>query len=286
MALNHLVNLKPRRSALYVPANNQRALAKAPTLAADVIIYDLEDAVLTDQKAKARQSLTERLSTNHQSEVVIRINSIKKTAFFDDLEWFSLGQEVDAVLLPKIRDAGEVLKAKQLFKKIGVNKPIWLLIETVDAVLNLAELVKVVDENSALVLGAEDLAREMRINHTPGRLGLLPVLTQLILYGRSAGLTILDAVFVNLDNELGFNQSCEQARNLGFDGKTLIHPKQIELANKMFSPSDKEIERAEKIITAWGNRHDGQGIVLVNGDVIEELHVEQAQQLLQLARHS
>ncbi len=280
------MSLKLRRSALYVPANNQRALAKAPTLAADVIIYDLEDAVLVDQKASARQSLSEHLSQPHQAEVVIRINAINRADFFDDVEWLSFGQEVDAVLLPKVRDVAEVHKAKQLLKEARFNKPIWLLIETVDAILNLGELVKALDKSWALVLGAEDLAKEMRINHTPGRLGLLPILTQLILYGRSAGLTILDAVFANLENELGFNQSCEQARNLGFDGKTLIHPKQIELANHMFSPTDKEIERAEKILNAWEDRHASHGIVLVDGDVIEKLHVEQAQELLKRAHNS
>ena len=275
----------PRRSALYVPANNQRALAKAPSLDADILIYDLEDAVLADQKALSRQSLSEHLAVStHRAQVVIRINAINSAAFFDDLDWLQAGQNIDAVLLPKARSENEVIEAKNMLNRIGLDKPIWLLIETVDAILNLAELVKQVDRNAALLLGAEDLAREMRINPTPGRLGLLPILTQLILHGRSAGLTILDAIFPNLENELGFSQSCEQARNLGFDGKTLIHPKQIDVANKIFSPTEQEIERAQKIISAWSNKEAQHGVVLVDGDVVEQLHVEQARELLQRAQ--
>ncbi len=275
----------PRRSALYVPANNQRALAKAPSLDADILIYDLEDAVLADQKALSRQSLSEHLAVStHRAQVVIRINAINSAAFFDDLDWLQGGQNIDAVLLPKARSENEVIETKNILNRIGLDKPIWLLIETVDAILNLAELVKQVDRNAALLLGAEDLAREMRINPTPGRLGLLPILTQLILHGRSAGLTILDAIFPNLENELGFSQSCEQARNLGFDGKTLIHPKQIDVANKIFSPTEQEIERAQKIISAWSNKEAQHGVVLVDGDVVEQLHVEQARELLQRAQ--
>ncbi len=277
----------PRRSALYVPSNNTRALAKAPLLNADVLIYDLEDAVLVDQKVQARNNLTQHLAnTTHQSEVVIRINSTRRSAFYDDLTWLENVDNIDAVLLPKIREAVELEQAKKMLKHVNFNKSIWLLIETVDAILNLAEIVKHVTKNAALVLGAEDLAKEMRINHTPGRLGLLPVLTQLILHGRSAKLTILDAVFSNLDNDLGFNQSCEQAKNLGFDGKTLIHPKQIDLANQIFSPTIQEIDRATQILECWNNRDSLHGVIVVDGEVIERLHVKQAQELLNRAKYN
>ena len=277
---------RPRRSALYVPTNNSRALTKAPSLDADVVIYDLEDAILPDQKVQARVQLAQHLAgTAHQSEVVIRINSTKTSAFYDDLSWLESVHNIDAVLLPKIRSANEVQKAMQLFKEVGYDKPVWLLIETVDAIINLSEIVKLAQKNTALVLGAEDLVKEMRINHTPGRLGLLPILTQLILHARSAKLTILDTVFPNLDNELGFSQSCEQAKNLGFDGKTVIHPKQIDIVNETFSPTPQEIERATKIVTGWNNRNVSHGVILVDNEMIEQLHVDQAQELLERANH-
>ena len=278
---------RPRRSALYVPTNNSRALSKAPSLNVDVVIYDLEDAILPDQKVQARAKLTQHLSsTVHQSEVVVRINSTKTSAFYDDLNWLGSTHSIDAVLLPKVRTVDEVRKAMQLLTEAGFYKPIWLLIETVDAIINLGEIVKLVKKNAALVLGAEDLAKEMRVNHTPGRLGFLPILTQLILHGRSAKVSILDSVFPNLDNELGFNQSCEQAKNLGFDGKTVIHPKQIDPANQVFSPTQQEIEQAKKVIAGWNDRDASQGVVLVDGEMIEQLHLEQARELLERAKHN
>lgn len=281
-----LKSYRPRRAALYVPSNNIRALNKASSLDVDVIIYDLEDAVLTVQKPQARLDLAQHLSTTRQSaEVVVRINGTKTSAFYEDLDWLKQVKNIDAVLLPKVRDANELENAKKMLKQVNISKPIWLLIETVDAVLNLGEIVKLVEKNAALVLGAEDLAKEMRISHTPGRLGLLPILTQLILHGRSSKLTVLDAIFPNLDNELGFRQSCEQAKNLGFDGKTVIHPKQIDIANQAFSPTPEQIERATKIVESWNDRNDTHGVVLVDGDVIELLHVEQALELLSLAKY-
>ena len=273
-----------RRSALYVPVNNARALAKAPTLAADVLIYDFEDAVLPEQKTKARRDLAIHLGAhNHNSETVLRINSVNTSAFHDDILWLHSGPNIDALLLPKVRRVNEVELLGEILDQHDLHTPIWIMVETIDAVLNLAEIVAVMAPGSALVLGAEDLAKEMRITHTPGRLGLLPILTQLVLHGRKAKLSIIDAVFSNFGNELGFKQSCEQARNLGFDGKSLIHPSQISTANYLFSPTPQEIEKARKIIDAWTQKPDHLGIVSVDDQMIEALHVDQAHEILKFA---
>ena len=245
---------QPRRSVLYVPTNNLRALNKAPTLDCDVIIYDFEDAVLNDQKSKARDDLAEHFrSQAHHCEVVIRINRVSSAAFYDDLEWLAGSDsidKVDALLLPKVKTLSELALLKRLLSDINVKTPVWLLIETVEAVLNLAELVDFMDQGSAIVLGSEDLSIQMGINPTPGRLGLLPILTQLVLHGRQAKLSIIDAIYPNIDNTLGLNQSCEQACNLGFDGKSLIHPNQIDIANQIFSPTPIQVERAKQILRA------------------------------------
>ena len=283
---SRLVN-KPRRSVLYVPVNNVRALAKAPTLDVDVLIYDFEDTILPDQKHAARDNLAIHLKAHsHQAEIILRINPVNSNAFHDDISWIQANSGINGILLPKVRDVGEIELLGSLLSQLNLNIPIWILVETIDAVLNLAELVDALRPGSALVLGAEDLAKEMRITHTPGRLGLLPILTQLVLHGRKAKLTIIDAIYSNFQNELGFKQACEQARNLGFDGKSLIHPAQISTANEVFSPAPEEIENAKKIIAAWTQKPDHLGIVTVDGQVIEALHVDQAHDVLNFAGHT
>ena len=274
-----------RRSVLYVPCNNQKALHKACSLNADVLIYDFEDAVLADQKPMARLNLSSQLAkAKHQSEVIIRLNNIHSGAFYDDIAWLESNQDIDGVLLPKVKDVGELQLAKKQLTAINLHKPIWLLVETIQAVLNLSELTSHLDKGGALVLGAEDLTRQMKITATPGRLGLLPIFTQLILHGRVAGLSIIDAIFSNLEDDLGLRQSSEQARNLGFDGKSLIHPKQIATVNGIFSPSPEDIEKAQKIVAAWEEKPEHLGVVTVDSQVIEQLHVEQAKELLQIAQ--
>lgn len=276
---------KSRRSVLYVPVNNPRALAKSSRLDVDVLIFDFEDAILADQKLKARKDLATHLAAcTHQAEVILRINPVNSSAFYDDIEWLESSQSVDGLLLPKVRDVNDITLLNDLLLQLNLQMPVWILVETIAAVLNLAELVDVLVPGSALVLGAEDLASEMRISHTPGRLGLLPILTQLVLHARRADLTVIDAIFSNFENELGLRQSCEQAKNLGFDGKSLIHPAQISIANQVFSPSAEEIEKARKIITAWTQKPDHLGVVSVEGQVIEALHVNQAHDVLRFAR--
>ncbi len=276
---------KPRRSVLYVPVNNPRALAKAPELNVDVLIFDFEDTVLPDQKPKARKNLATHLAVSaHQAEVILRINPATGSAFYDDIEWLRSQQGIDGLLLPKVRSANEIRLLNDFLSNLDLNMQVWAMVETIDAVINLAELAETLAPGSALVLGAEDLAREMRISHTPGRLGLLPILTQLVLYGRKAKLSIIDAIFSNLENELGFRQSCEQAKNLGFDGKSLIHPAQISVANQVFSPSLEEIEKAQKIISAWREKPDHLGVITVEGQVMVILHVNHAYEVLRIAR--
>ena len=273
--------MRARRSVLYVPVNNARALAKAPGLDTDVLIYDFEDTILPGQKQRAREDLADHLNAAaHRAEVILRINPVNSRAFHDDLDWLCANAFIDGLLLPKVRIVDDILLLLALQDERKLTLPIWIQVETIEAVLNLSSLVDVLTPGAALVLGAEDLAGEMRINHTPGRLGLLPVLTQLILQGRKAGLTVIDAVFSDLNNDLGFRQSCEQAKNLGFDGKSLIHPDQIGVANDVFSPSAQEIEKARKIVNAWSQKPDHLGVTCVDGQVILALHVNQARELL------
>ena len=189
-------------------------------------------------------------------------------------------------MLPKVRTVDEIRMLSDILSQRNLALPIWIQVETIDAVLNLSEIVDALSPGCALVLDAEDLAIEMGINHTPGRLGLLPVLSQLVLFGRKARLTIIDAVYSDLKNELGFRQSCEQAKNLGFDGKSLIHPAQLSTANQVFSPSLGEIEKAQQIIKAWQQKPAHLGVVSMDGQVIASLHVKHAQELLKKANQS
>ena len=282
--------MQVRRSALYVPVNNARALAKAPNLNVDVLIYDFEDAILPGQKDKARINLTAHLkNTRHQAEVILRINPVNSSAFYEDIDWLHCNAgdhpiRIDGLLLPKVRSANEISLLRDLLAQLNLKLPIWILVETIDAVINLAELVDVLKPGDALVLGAEDLSKEMHISHTPGRLGLLPILTQLVLHGRKANLSIIDAIYSNLENQLGFMQSCEQAKNLGFDGKSLIHPSQISAAHEVFSPSAEDIENAQQLISAWEQKPDHLGVISVAGQVVEALHVNQAYELLEFAK--
>lgn len=276
--------MRARRSVLYVPANNPGALAKAPTLKADVLIYDLEDAVLASQKETARKALAVQLSaSSHKAEVFIRINRVNSSAFYDDMNWLNRQYHADGLLLPKVRSAHEITFLYELLEKQDLQLPVWIMVETIESVLELTDLVSVLKPDAAMVLGSEDLGREMRISQTPGRLGLLPVLTQLVLHARRANLTVIDAIYTNIENELGFRQACEQAKNLGFDGKSLIHPAQIDAANEVFSPGKSDIEYAKKIVKAWTQKPAHLGVISVEGQMIDSMRVRQAYEVLKIA---
>jgi citrate lyase subunit beta/citryl-CoA lyase len=274
---------RPRRSALYMPGSNQRALEKARSLPADVLIVDLEDSVAPDAKEMARaQAISEmdKGGFGHR-ELVLRVNALNTPWGEDDLKAAS-ASKAHAVLLPKVESPEDVRKAEA---RLGNSaSSIWCMIETPKGVLASAEIAQASKRLGCFVLGTSDLAKDLRCAHTPDRLPMLYSLGHVLLAARAYGLACLDGVHLDLDDEAGFALSCRQGREMGFDGKTLIHPKTIEAANAAFSPSDREIATAQKICAAFeAARVAGKGVVVVDGRLVEHLHVQEAQRVLALA---
>lgn len=282
-----------RRSVLYVPAINERALAKAATLPIDTVIIDLEDAVAPEVKAEARRRASAALESRifAGKEVVIRVNGFPESGDAPDHLAEDLAAIVphgpDAILFPKIRDAEDAGRADAALdhhfapEEIGV----WLMLETPMAILNaVAIAAHAHEENSrldCLVMGTNDLLKEMRIPPSPSRLALLHALSVSVLAARAHGLDILDGVYGALDDAAGFEAECRQGRGLGFDGKTLIHPSQIETANRLFSPSEAEIAEARAIVALFeAPEHAGKGVLALNGRMVERLHYEIARDTL------
>ena len=241
---------RPRRSVLYMPGANIRALEKAKTLAADSLILDLEDAVAPDAKVAARTNILAALETGFgYREAVVRINGLN------------------------IRDSARS------------DLTIWAMIETPMAIFKLQEIASAHPKLEALVLGTSDLVKDLHARHTPSRVETLTALSLSVLAARAHGLCVLDGVHLSLDDEIGLRLSCIQGRDMGFDGKTLIHPKQIELANAFFGPSPQEIAEAKERIAAYDAAlQSGAGIVVLNGKLIEELHIQDAKRILALAK--
>jgi citrate lyase subunit beta/citryl-CoA lyase len=287
-----------RRSVLYVPAINERALAKAAVLPCDVVIIDLEDAVAPEAKAEARSRARAALESGifAGKEVVVRVNGFPDSGFQDGEETAdALAEDLDAVvpgnpaaiLFPKIRDAEEALRASHALAPHYADPAmrVWLMIETPMAVLRIAEIAATVSEEdsrlAALVMGTNDLVKEMRIPATPSRLALLHALSASVLAARAYGLDILDGVYGNIGDQPGFEAECLQGKGLGFDGKTLIHPSQIEPANRLFSPSEVEIAEATAIVAAFElPENRGKGVITVGGRMTERLHYEIARRVL------
>jgi citrate lyase subunit beta/citryl-CoA lyase len=250
--------IRPRRSALYVPGSNQRALEKARDLDADVLIFDFEDGVAPDCKEEARKQVAAALKAGgYKAERVIRINHPSTKLGAADLKAVA-ASGCDAVLLP--------------------------MIETPLGVLRAQEIVFSGPHLKCLVMGTSDLAKDLRARHTPDRLPVLTSLSLCILAARAAGLPILDGVHLDLEDEKGFLASCRQGAELGFDGKTLIHPKTIAAANAAFGPSKDEVALARRIIDAHAAAlKKGQGVAVVDGKLVEQLHVESAKRTVALS---
>lgn len=279
-------DIRPRRSALYVPGSNARALEKARTLDADVLIFDFEDGVAPDRKVEARQQVTAALKAGgYRAEKAIRINHPGTKLGAADLK-AAAKSGCDAVLLPKVETAQEVRDAALRLAAAGAPPTlgIWCMIETPMGVLRVQEIAFSSPHLTCLVMGTSDLAKDLRARHTPDRLPVLTSLSLCILAARAAGLPILDGVHLDLDDEAGFLASCRQGAELGFDGKTLIHPKTIAAANAAFGPTDAEVALAKRIIAAHGEAmKKGQGVAVVDGKLIEQLHVESAKRTVALA---
>jgi citrate lyase subunit beta/citryl-CoA lyase len=278
--------IHPRRSVLFIPGSNGRALERAKTLPADALIFDLEDAVAPDAKDTARQMVCNAVCGGGygQRELIVRVNSLASAWGEADLAAVaSCG--VDAVLLPKVESRDMVRHILDILVQHGAPEPLalWCMLETPRGILR-AEDIATNPRVAALVMGTSDLAKDLHARHTRERLPLLPSLGWCVLVGRAYALTVLDGVHLDLNDDEGFEYACRQAADMGFDGKTLIHPKTIAAANRIFAPSPQDIESARKIIAAHAEATaQGRGVVVVEGRLIENLHVEEAQRVVALA---
>lgn len=279
---------RPRRSVLYVPATNARALAKIPTLACDAVIIDLEDAVAPEAKAEAREVMRGFFRDRPQGgpEMVIRINALDGEWGTEDL-LAARACRPDAILLPKVDDPRDVLEADDALDQTDARPALrlWAMIETPRAVLNLGPIAALGRNPAArlacLVAGTNDLVKETGVAATADRRHLVPWLSQIVLAARAGGLVALDGVMNDFSDAEGFLAECRHGRDMGFDGKTLIHPSQIGPANDIFSPSDEAITEAESIVAAFAlPENTGKGVIRVNGRMVERLHLGQAERLL------
>ncbi len=280
-------SIRPRRSALYIPGSNSRALSRGREVPADILLLDLEDAIVPDQKIKARDQVVAAVASNkyRPREVVVRINDLNSPWGEDDLAAVA-ASKADAVLLPKVESSDLVQKVAERLTSFGAAESlaIWCMMETPRGILNAAAIAAASPRLSCLVMGTSDLAKDLHARHTRDRLPFMASMELCILAARANGLSVLDGVCLDLEDTEGFAEQCHQGVALGFDGKTLIHPKTIDVANKIFGPSEQEVEEARKIIAAFfAAREKGQGVVLFNGKLIESLHVENAQRLVSLA---
>ena len=269
-----------------MPGSNARALEKARSLPADAVVFDLEDAVAPEAKENARRQVAKTLKSGGYKprEVVVRVNDLNTSWGGDDLATLA-PLEFDGVLLPKVDSAEQVREAISVLDGNGGNRhALWVMIETPAGVLRASEIAAASKRLACMVMGTSDLSKEMRLPAEQGRLGLITPLSWCVTVARAFGIDILDGVQLDLEDEAAYRATCEQGRRLGLDGKTLIHPKQIAVANEIFAPTADEMEKAREIIEAWDRaRDEGQGITVVRGRLIETLHVEEAKRTLALA---
>jgi citrate lyase subunit beta/citryl-CoA lyase len=278
--------IRPRRSALYVPGSNARAINKARQLDADAVIFDLEDAVAPGAKSAARSAVVESIAAGGygRRELVVRANG-------PDTPWYAAdvaavaGSDADALLLPKVSSGADVARLADLLDAAGAGARmrLWIMAETPQCVQRIESIARAHERLAVVVMGNEDLAAALRLGSDPARRGLAVAMSQCVLAARSVGLDILDGVYTDLRDAEGFRDVCEQGRALGFDGKTLIHPGQIDIANAVFGVSENEVSEAGEIVAAWDDSAaDGPGVIVVGGRMIEQLHVDAARRVLAL----
>jgi citrate lyase subunit beta/citryl-CoA lyase len=262
-----------RRSVLFMPGSNLRALEKARSLACDVVALDLEDSVAPDAKNQARDAVCAVLGNFGDREVVVRINALSTPWGRDDLAAVRAAKP-DAILLPKVNSAADLTAAQT-----GI--PLWAMIETCPAVLSLDGIAGLA---SALVIGGNDLLNDMRAMAMSGRENLHPVLTQTVIAARAHGTDVIDGTYNAIDDAAGFTAECVQGRAFGFDGKTLIHPSQIETANRIFAPGPDQIAQARAIVAAFEQPENrDKGVIALDGQMVERLHAQGAKRILALA---
>lgn len=279
--------MTPRRSLLFLPANNPRAIDKVKTLPVDACILDLEDAVAPEHKASARTAAVEAIQAGGfgDQQVAVRINGLQSSFAQDDFEAI-LTAPPHAIVIPKaeypddIKALGDALDAAQVPNHVGL----WIMAETPTGVLNARALCTAHWRIQALLMGTSDLGQALRLPRDSTRLGLQTALGLCILAAREAKIDVIDGVSLALSNDAEFAAVCQQGRQLGFDGKTLIHPNQIDITNRIFSPSDAEVDHARRILAAWEDaRAQGGSLCVVDGCLIESLHIEEAERTVMLS---
>ena len=283
---------RPRRSVLYMPGSNAKALAKAKTLPADALILDLEDSVAPDQKIIAREQVAEavRARAFGGREVVIRVNGPHTPWGEEDLVAASAAQP-DAILLPKVDSPGTIMAAARTVRDAGdpEGPRIWAMMETPNAILNAGSIASVAADPSSrlsvMVMGLNDLAKETRARLTPGRPTMTAWLASCVIAARAHGVDIIDGVYNDIEDLDGFRLECLQGRDMGLDGKTLIHPTQIDICNEVFAPTSVEVESAAAIIEAFAlPENAGKGVIQLNGRMVELLHADMARRTLAIAK--
>ena len=276
----------PHRSALYMPGSNERALEKAKSLSADLFIFDMEDAVSPDNKERARNLILNVLSNEKDDyrgkKILTRINSMDTVWANMDLECLQ-NSGTDGILFPKVSEVSDMLLIQKRLGDLNFKKTpeIWIMAETPKCVLNLGKILDEFSNIGGIVVGTNDLAKELVLPKQIGRTGLLYALGSIILTAKAHNVITLDGVFNGISDEDGLCSEAKEGKNMGYDGKTLIHPNQIDITNTVFSPSEKEIDMANKIIEAYEKaKEEKSGVTTVDGVLVEELHVKQSLALI------
>ncbi|MFM1751212.1 MAG: hypothetical protein RL119_174 [Actinomycetota bacterium] len=276
-------DLRPRRSVLYMPAANERALDKAKSIPSDALIFDLEDAVSPDSKPDARRNAVAAATSGEygQREITIRCNALSTQWGADDVAAAATAG-VSAVVIPKVNSVQDVDDVSAALDKAGAPSSlmIWAMIETPTAIFDV-RAIAAHRRVATLVMGTNDLAKELRATQIPGRAPLLPHLATALLAAREAGKDILDGVFNDVKDLDAFRDECIQGASMGFDGKTLIHPSQVEIANDVWAPTAEDVDYSQRVIAAFElATAEGRGVITVDGRMIENLHVDNARRVL------
>ena len=278
---------RPRRSMLYMPGSNARALEKARALPADSLILDLEDAVAPDAKELARKQVCEAVAAGGfgMREVLVRVNALSTRWGYEDIA-MAAKSGADGLLLPKVESADAIRHMEAIMRANDAPESmrIWAMMETPRSILESQRIAESTPRMEGLVMGTSDLAKELDCAHTHERLPFIVSLGLCLLAARAAGLAILDGVYLDLNDEAGFESACRQGQELGFDGKTLIHPKQLGPCNKVFTPKPEDVAWSRRIIEAHAAAAArGEGVVVVEGKLVENLHVESARRVVGMA---
>ncbi len=280
---------RPRRSCLYMPGANAKALEKAKTLAADVLLLDLEDSVAPEAKDAAREQVANAVKAGGygKREVIVRVNALATPWGREDINAAGAAGP-DGMLAPKVESAAQVVALDKAMTEAGfsADASLWIMIETPRAILNLSQIAAAAKSTrlSAFVLGLNDLAKETRARQAPGRAPFFAALSLAVTAARTEGITAIDGVYNDIADLAGFEAECRQGLEFGFDGKTLIHPTQIEGANAVFAPSAEEVARARAVIAAFAlPENAGKGVIKVDGRMTELLHLEEARRVVAVA---